>query len=68
MEAKKLCISGLHFGNMIKIVEKFWEAGPSLVYMTCYMIGHEKMRRCGNRAAKCVFIMDHIRLKRIDVE
>ena len=30
-EAKKLCASGLRFGGIVKMVEKYWESGPSSV-------------------------------------
>ena len=51
-EAKKLCASGLCFGGLIRVVEKFWEAGPSSVCMTCCGIGHEWMGNCKNRPVK----------------
>ncbi len=53
-EAKKLCASGLRFGGVIKVVEKYWEAGPSSVCMACCGIGHERMGSCGNRPARCI--------------
>lgn len=53
-EAKKLCASGLHFGGMSKVVEKYWEAGPSSVCMTCCGISHERMGGCRNWPAKCI--------------
>ncbi len=40
-EAKKLCASGLRFGGVVKVVEKYWEARPGSVCMTCCDIGHE---------------------------
>ena len=43
VKAKKLCASGLRFGQVIKKVEKYWKAGPSSVCMTCCGIGHERM-------------------------
>ena len=52
-EAKRLCASGLRFGGLVRMVEKFWEAGPSSVCMTCCGIGHARMGECGNRPAKC---------------
>lgn len=52
-EAKQLCASGLRFGGVVRVVEKYWEAGPSSVCMTCCGIGHERMESCGNRPAKC---------------
>ena len=53
-EAKKLCASGLRFGGVVKVVEKYWESGPSSVCMTCSGIGHERMGKCGDRVPKCV--------------
>ena len=53
-EAKTLCASGLRFGGVVKIVEKYWESGPSSVCMTCCGIGHERMGKCGSRPPKCV--------------
>ena len=53
-EAKKLCASGLRFGGVIKVVEKYWESGPSSVCMTCSGIGHERMGKCGDQVPKCV--------------
>ena len=48
-EAKKLCASGLRFGRVVKVVEKYWESGPSSVCMTCCGIGHERMGKCGDQ-------------------
>lgn len=53
-KAKKLCALGLRFRGLVKVVEKYWEAGLSLVCMTCCWIGHERMRDCGDRPARCV--------------
>ena len=53
-EAKHLCASGLRFGGMIRIVERYWEAGPGSVCMICCGIGHEKMGSCGNRPPQCI--------------
>ncbi len=36
------------------MVERYWEAGPSSVCMTCCGIGHEQMGSCGNRAPQCI--------------
>ena len=47
-------ISGLRFGGVIKVVERYWEARLSLVYMKCYSIGHEQMGNGGNWPPKCV--------------
>lgn len=53
-EAKKLCASGLRFGGVVGVVERYWEAGPSSVCMKCCGIGHERMGSCGDRPLKCV--------------
>ena len=53
-KAKKLCASGLRFGGTVKVVEKYWESGPSSVCMTCCGISHEQMGKCGDRTPRCV--------------
>ena len=53
-EAKRLCASGLRFGGILRVVEKYWESGPSSVCMTCCGIGHERMGKCGDRQPRCV--------------
>lgn len=52
-EAKHLCASGLRFGGVTRVVERYWEAGPSSVCMTCCGIGHERMGNCGDRPSQC---------------
>ena len=53
-KAKQLCAFGLRFGGVVRVVEKYWEAGPSSVCMTCYGIGHEQMGNCRDQPPKCV--------------
>ncbi len=53
-EALKICAKGLRFGGAPKVVEKYWEAGPSSVYMTCSGIGHDRLGGCRERPAQCV--------------
>ena len=53
-EAKRLCASGLRFGGILRVVEKYWESRPSSVCMTCCGIGHERMGKCGDRQPRCV--------------
>ena len=53
-EAKRLCVSGLRFGGLIRVVEKYWEAESSSVCMTCCGISHERMGDCRNWPAKCI--------------
>ncbi len=54
VEAKKLCASGLRFGGVVRVVERYWEAGPSSVCMRCCGIGHERMGSCKDRPSKCI--------------
>ena len=53
-EAKKLCATGLRFGGVIRLVERYWEAGPSSICMTCCGIRHQRMGNCGDRPHKCI--------------
>lgn len=53
-EAKKLCANGLRFGGAVKVVEKYWEAGPGSVCMRCCGLGHERLGSCGDRPEKCL--------------
>ena len=66
-EAKKLCASGLRFGGLVRVVEKFWEVGPSSVCMTCCGIGQERMGGCGSRPANVLFVPGYTKLRTIDV-
>lgn len=38
----------------MRVVERYWEAGPGSVCMTCCGIGHERMGSCGDRAPQCI--------------
>ena len=53
-EALNLCAKGLRFGGAPKVVEKYWEAGPGSVCMTCSGIGHDRLGGCGERSPQCV--------------
>ena len=53
-EATKLCSKELRFGGAKKVVEKYWEAGPSSVYMSCAGVDHDRLRECGDRAVQYV--------------
>ena len=53
-EAKKLCVLGLRFGGVVKVVERYWEAGPSSVCMICCGIGYQQMKCCGDWPQKCI--------------
>ncbi len=53
-EASQLCSKGLRFGGTLKVVEKYWEAGPCSICMSCAGIGHDRLGKCGNRGVQCV--------------
>lgn len=53
-EASKLCANGLRFGGVPKMVEKYWEAGPSSVCMTCSGIGYDRFGGYGKKLVQCV--------------
>lgn len=38
----------------LKVVEKYWEAGPCSICMSCAGIGHDQLGGCGNRRVQCV--------------
>ena len=52
-EASYLCARGLRFGGALKVVEKFWEAGPGSVCPICCGIGHDRLGNCGQRPTQC---------------
>lgn len=53
-EAAKVCSKGLRFGGALKVVEKYWEAGPGSVCMSCAGIGHDRLEECKDRAIQCI--------------
>lgn len=53
-EASTLCSKGLRFGRALKVVEKYWEAGPGSVCMSCAGVGHNRLGECGDRTLQCV--------------
>ena len=53
-EAAKLCSKGLRFGEALKVVEKYWEARPGSVCLSCAGLGHDCLGECGDRAVQCV--------------
>ena len=48
-----LCAKGLRFGGTFKVVERYWEAGPGLVFPICCGISHNRLGKCGERPTKC---------------
>ena len=47
-KAKTLCASGFWFGGIVRILEKYWEAGPDLVLIIYCSIRHHQMRSYGD--------------------
>ena len=42
------------------MVEKYWEAGPGSVCMSCAEVGHNRLGECGDRGLRCIICMgDH---------
>lgn len=69
-DVSKLCAKkGLRFGEAPKVVEKYLEAGPSSVCMTCSGMGHDQLGGCNERPEQCVICTGaHKSKKNIDVE
>ncbi len=53
-EASQLCSKGLRFGGTLKVVEKYWEAGPLSICMNYTGIRHDRLGECDNRRVQCV--------------
>ncbi len=53
-KAKYLCISGLQFEGIPRVVERYWKTGLGSVCMIYWGIGHEQIGSCGNQAPQCI--------------
>ncbi len=53
-EVFQLCSKGLRFGGTLKVIEKYWEAGPLSICMSCTGIGHDRLGGCDNRGVQCM--------------
>ena len=53
-KVSKLCSKRLKFERAFKVVEKYWEAGPSSVCLSCVEIGHDCLGECGAKIVQCV--------------
>lgn len=49
-ETTKLCSKRLRFGDVFKIIAKYWEAGPGSVCLSCTGIGHDCLGKCADRS------------------
>lgn len=62
-KAKKLYISGLLFRRAVKMVERYWDARPGLVFITCYGIRHQRIESFEDQPQKDIIcISPHRRL------
>lgn len=62
-EATYLCAKGLRFGGSLKVVERYWEAGPGSVCPNCCGIGHDQPGKCGERPPQCTLCAGPHRLE-----
>lgn len=46
----KLCSKRLRFEGAFKVVKKYWEVGPSSIYLNCTKAGDDCFEKCGDRA------------------
>lgn len=46
LEVSRLCIKRLRFGRVSKVVEKYWKARSSSIYMTCSGISYDQLGGC----------------------
>lgn len=53
-EALILCAKGSRFEEVLKMVEKYWEARPSSVCMSYTEVGHNRLGECGDKSLQCV--------------
>lgn len=48
-EATYLYVKGLRFDKSLKMVKRYWEAGPGFVCLSCCSIGHDRPKKYGER-------------------
>lgn len=54
VKTSRLYAKAIRFGSALKVVEKYWEAGPISVYMTCSGIDHNRLRRYNEKPEQYV--------------
>lgn len=52
-DVSKLRISGLRFRGASKVLEKYWNARPSSVYMTCLDISLDQLGTYNGKQERC---------------
>lgn len=50
IEASKHYAKRLRFGRASKVVDKYWQAGPSSICITCLGISHNQLEGCNERS------------------
>lgn len=50
----KLYSKRLRFEEVLKVVEKYWEAGPGSICVSCVGVGHNCLAKYRNRAIQYV--------------
>lgn len=59
-----LCVKGLRFERILKIVDKYLEARLELICFIYYSIGHYCQGSCGPRPVKCILYARSYKLKK----
>ena len=49
LEASQLYSKRLRFGDTLKLIEKYWEAGPLTICINYTGIRYDQLEECGNR-------------------
>lgn len=67
-DAAYLCTKGLRFGGVLKLFEKYWEAGPGSVYLICCGIGQTAQEVVDKSLQNALYVQELISLKNTSVE
>lgn len=54
----KLCFKGLRFRRALKVVEKYWKAGPDSVYLSCAGVKNYCLGKYKDKTVECVICAD----------
>lgn len=50
----KLCSNGFRLRRALKVVEKYWKAGPNSIYLSFARVGHDCLGKYWDKALQCV--------------
>ena len=53
----------MRFGGVLKVVEKYSEAEPGLVCMSCVGINHNRLGECGDKTVQCIICVSAYKVK-----